>query len=167
MATRALGEGPKGFSLEASLMMLAGSRPCSRATSSMGRPGTYTGRVARDGLNRDSTLLMRCVGSLSRLAHYARRRTRPRAKHPIGAYPHRDTLCGPMSPLGRVRSPSGPALQTWRFRRNRPTTEVLRRGGVCGKTLGCRPMSPLGRVRSRSSPAPQTWRFRRKSAAGA
>ena len=38
MAWTALGEGPMGFSLEASLMMDAGSMPSSRAVSSMGLP---------------------------------------------------------------------------------------------------------------------------------
>ena len=34
------GEGPKGFSFEASLTMVAGSSPSSRATSSIGLPGS-------------------------------------------------------------------------------------------------------------------------------
>ena len=37
----ASGEGPSGFSLEASLMMVFGSSPNSRATSSIGLPGEY------------------------------------------------------------------------------------------------------------------------------
>ena len=56
--------------------------------------------------------------------------------------------CSRMSFRGRERSPSGPSLrrsvsavvclcggpcpQTWRFRRNRPTSEVLRQGWVFG-----------------------------------
>src|SRR5665647_1314966 len=38
-AARARREGPSGFSLDASLMMLSGGSPSSRATSSIGRPG--------------------------------------------------------------------------------------------------------------------------------
>jgi hypothetical protein len=37
---RAAGDGPKGFSFEASLMILPGSRPSSRARSSTGLPGS-------------------------------------------------------------------------------------------------------------------------------
>ena len=55
-----------------------------------------------------------------------------------------------MSSPDRDRSPSGPAPQTWRFRRNRPTSEVLRQGWVCRSTLRCRPKSSPGRDQSRS-----------------
>src|SRR6476469_10075616 len=41
MAASARGLGPRGFSLEASLTMRAGSSPSSRATSSIGLPPTY------------------------------------------------------------------------------------------------------------------------------
>ena len=39
-AAIALGLGPSGFSFEASLMISSGRRPSSRATSSMGLPGS-------------------------------------------------------------------------------------------------------------------------------
>src|SRR5437870_5833758 len=51
MAATAAGEGPSGFSFEASLMMSFAARPCSRATSSIGRPGWYTGIESRLGLS--------------------------------------------------------------------------------------------------------------------
>ena len=92
-----------------------------------------------------------------------------------------EDLPGRLSPedlLGRDRSPSGPTPQTWRFRRNRPTSEAFLRmpsprnnpgspedllGRLWPKHLPGR-LSPedfLGRDRSPSGPAPQTWRFRR------
>ena len=40
IAAIAFGEGPSGFSFEASLMMLAASAPSSRAVSSIGFPGS-------------------------------------------------------------------------------------------------------------------------------
>ena len=39
IAASAAGDGPSGFSFEASLMMSSAGRPSSRATSSIGRPG--------------------------------------------------------------------------------------------------------------------------------
>ena len=40
IASIALGEGPSGFSFEASLMIACGSTPSSRAVSSIGFPGS-------------------------------------------------------------------------------------------------------------------------------
>src|SRR6478609_4602134 len=54
-----LGEGPKGFSFEASLMMPAGSRPSSRATVSIGLPGSYTGCVRMPGLASSAKVMAR------------------------------------------------------------------------------------------------------------
>jgi len=47
MAARAFGEGPRGFSLDASLMGLA--TPYSRAISVLDLPGTYSGMVLTQG----------------------------------------------------------------------------------------------------------------------
>src|SRR5882724_3268850 len=60
MAAMASGDGPSGFSLEASLMMWLAGRPSSRATSSMGRPGWYTGTLRKAGLKgRGESILER------------------------------------------------------------------------------------------------------------
>src|ERR1035438_1280102 len=58
MAARPRRDGPSGFSFDASLMMPAGSRPSSRATSSMGRPGWYTGRWFNAGLMGSGVVIL-------------------------------------------------------------------------------------------------------------
>ena len=47
------GSGPRGFSFDASLTIVAGSRPNSRASSSIGLPGMY-GAMRADVLGRDA-----------------------------------------------------------------------------------------------------------------
>src|ERR1035437_4513010 len=46
----ASGDGPNGFSFDATLMIESAGRPSSHATSSIGRPASYVGRVFRNGL---------------------------------------------------------------------------------------------------------------------
>src|SRR5436305_1810654 len=59
MARSALGEGPSGFSFDASLMIVPGSTPSSRAVSSIGFPGSYTPRSRNWGLASSHTDVMR------------------------------------------------------------------------------------------------------------
>ena len=72
----------------------------------------------------------------------------------------------PMSPedlLGRDGSPSGPAPQTWRFRRNRPTPGARLSLASLWRGLHSCPEDLLGRDRSPSGPAPQTLALSEKS----
>src|SRR3954447_21435005 len=59
MARSAFGEGPSGFSFDASLMIVPGSTPSSRAVSSIGFPGSYTPRSRNWGLASSHTDVMR------------------------------------------------------------------------------------------------------------
>src|SRR5579859_364747 len=64
MAATASGDGPNGFSFDATLMMLSAGRPSSRATSSIGRPGWYTGRFFKFGLSGNGVGILQSVDDL-------------------------------------------------------------------------------------------------------
>src|SRR5437899_1137034 len=79
MASRTFGLGPRGFSFDASLTISLSANPYSRASSSMGFPGTY-GEMRRMYSGERSASASQLIGNLLQ-SSFQNRRGRIGAQH--------------------------------------------------------------------------------------